>query len=110
MGPRDVSLMMAPIANQERKEDGEEDGGPGDVEDPLGPEHTLARERRGEAVERQAEQLLDEGMGLGGAVQVDEDARVHAEALARLEGVGEHLEALRGDGEEDLVDDQVALQ
>ena len=49
-------------------------------------------------------------MGLRGAVQVDEDARVHAEALARLEGVGDHLQALRGDGEEHLVDDQVALQ
>ena len=77
---------------------------------PLGPEHALARQRRGEAVERQAEQLLDEGMGLGGAVHVDENPRVHAEALARLQGVGEHLQALRGNGEEDLVDDQVALQ
>ena len=109
-GPRDVSRDDGADADQEREEDDEEDGGPGDVEDPLGPEHSLARQRRGEAVERQAEQLLDEGMGLGGAVQVDEDPRVHAEALARLEGVGEHLQALRGDGEEDLVDDQVTLQ
>ncbi len=88
-GPRDVSLMMAPIPIRSGRRTTRRTAATGDVENPLGGEHALARQRRREAVERQAEQLLDEGMGLGGAIEIDEHARVHAEALARLERVGE---------------------
>ena len=72
---------------------------------------TLCRVSVGrEPVERQREQLLHEGMRLGGTVDVHENTRVDAEALADLEGVGDLVEARRRHGEEHLVDDVFPVQ
>ena len=49
-------------------------------------------------------------VGVGGPIEVDEHARVDAEVLAGLQGVGEPVEVVGRHREEDLVHDHVFLE
>ena len=109
-GPREDIRMSKETTDQERKREHQKEQGTDDIDRALDGQCALSRERRRETVEREGEELLDVRVGVGGPIEVDEHARVDAEVLAGLQGIGEPVEAVGRDREEDLVHDHVFLQ